>query len=119
MAPEHLVGGPAIAYDLEFLEKFLEYCKEHKVPLDFISWHTYTDDPKAVAEKARRVRRLMVKYGYGDLLSVLDEWNYWWNKEPQRFSRSSKAAAFQAAVLIYLQDALVDVAALYRGDAWN
>ena len=119
VAPEHLVGGPAIAYDPEFLEKFLEYCKEHKVPLDFVSWHIYTDDPKAVAEKAWRVRRLMMKYGYGDLLSVLDEWNYWWNKEPQRFFRSSKAAAFQVAVLIYLQDAPVDVAALYRGDAWN
>ncbi|RLF00552.1 MAG: hypothetical protein DRJ57_00690 [Thermoprotei archaeon] len=117
--PEAMVGGPTIAYNLTFLEEFLNYTRSRGVPLDFVSWHAYSTNPRDIVERARRVREIMVKYGYEELPSVLDEWNYWWNKEPWDFFRGPTVAAFQTSTLIWLQDAPVDIAVLYRGDAWN
>jgi len=117
--PEVKVGGPAIAYDLAFLDRFLDHVKRSGAPLDFVSWHVYATEPSAVAERARHVKRLIEKHGFGHLPSVLTEWNYWWDREPWDFFRSQRVAAFQAVTLIELEDAPVDVATLYRGDAWN
>ncbi|MBD3185321.1 hypothetical protein GF325_00720 [Candidatus Bathyarchaeota archaeon] len=38
-SPELRVGGPAIANDYDFFERFLEFCSTNDVPLDFISFH--------------------------------------------------------------------------------
>lgn len=112
------VGGPGIAFNLTFLEKFLGYVSSREVPLDFVSWHIYTTKPEDVAQRAKAVKRLMERYGYGDLPSVLTEWNYWLERDWD-FFRSREVAAFQAATLILLEDAPVEVATLYRGDAWK
>ncbi len=117
--PDVRVGGPAIAFNLTFLDAFLEHVKRAGAPLDFVSWHVYATEPADVVERARQVKRLMEKHGFGHLPSVLTEWNYWWDREPWDFFRSQRVAAFQAATLIELEDAPVDVATLYRGDAWN
>lgn len=117
--PQAMVGGPAIAYNLTFLEEFLNYAGSRDIPLDFVSWHAYSTDPRDIIEGAKRVEEIMAKYGYGELPSVLDEWNYWWNREPWDFFRGPEVAAFQIAALILMQDASIDIAALYRGDAWN
>ena len=117
--PDVKVGGPAIAFNLTFLGNFLDHVRKSGAPLDFVSWHVYATEPSAVVERARQVKRLMEKYGFGNLPSVLTEWNYWWDREPWDFFRSQRVAAFQAATLIELEDAPVDVATLYRGDAWN
>ncbi|HFC49371.1 MAG TPA: hypothetical protein ENJ59_01415, partial [Thermofilum sp.] len=39
---EAKVGGPTIAYNLEFLDNFLNYTRTYGVPIDFVSWHIYT-----------------------------------------------------------------------------
>lgn len=117
--PKVRVGGPAIAYNLTFLEQFLSYVSSRGVPLGFVSWHAYSTNPEEIVQRGKAVKQLMEKFGYGSLPSVLTEWNYWWNQEPWEFFRGNKVAAFQAAVLILLEDAPVDIATLYRGDAWN
>jgi len=117
--PNAKVGGPTIAYDIGFLNGFLDYVKSHDLPLDFVSWHIYAIDPHKVVEKAKEVHSVMERHGFGDVPSVLDEWNHWVEKGPWDVFRDTKVASFQAAVLILLQDAPVDIATLYRGDAWN
>lgn len=117
--PEVKVGGPAIAFNVAFLDEFLAYVKSANSPIDFVSWHVYATEPAAVAERARQVRRVMEKHDFGHLPSVLTEWNYYWDREPWDFFRSARVAAFQAATLIELEKEPVDVATLYRGDAWN
>jgi len=117
--PEAKVGGPTIAYNLEFLDRFLNYTRTHKVPIDFVSWHIYTRNPRDIAERAKQVKEIMEKHGYAELPSILDEWNYWWNEEPWDTFRSALVAAFQASALAVMEDAPLDVATLYRGDAWN
>ena len=121
------VGGPALAAHLGFLRQFLRYCRMHRVPVDFVSWHMYARDPRAVVSRARQVRKLMDQYGFTRAKSVLDEWNYGpknWSvlfhdaAASQAYFRSiqeSVGAAYDAAVLIDLQDAPVNVATFYAG----
>ncbi|MEM0226176.1 MAG: cellulase family glycosylhydrolase [Thermofilaceae archaeon] len=117
--PDAVVGGPGIAWNVGFLDRFLAYTSSRGVPIDFVSWHIYTKNPVEVAERARAVRRAMERHGYGALPSVLTEWNFAHQEgEPWEIFRSSQAAAFQAAALILMEDAPVDIATLYRGDAW-
>lgn len=117
--PDAKVGGPTIAYNLEFLDRFLNYTRTRNIPLDFVSWHVYGHDPRIIVERAKRVKEIMDRHGYADIPSVLDEWNYWWDNEPWDTFRGPMVASFQAASLIAMEDAPVDLAVLYRGDAWN
>ena len=46
--PELKIGGPAYtgAHDRRhYIAEFVQYAKEHQVPLDFFSWHGYRTDP--------------------------------------------------------------------------
>ncbi|RLF19148.1 MAG: hypothetical protein DRZ82_06735 [Thermoprotei archaeon] len=117
--PNAKVGGPTLAYKLDFLDKFLDYVKSHSLPLDFISWHVYATDPRKVLRRANEVYGIIKKYEFENVLNVLDEWNYWVERGPWDVFREAKIASFQIAVLILLQDSPVDIAVLYRGDAWN
>ena len=49
--PNIKVGGPALAWNLEWGERFLENMRANNVPLDFFSWHIYAVTPEAVAER--------------------------------------------------------------------
>jgi xylan 1,4-beta-xylosidase len=123
------VGGPALAGGLPFLESFLKYCRDHQAPVDFVSWHIYTTKPEAVVERGKRVHDLMVRYGFGKAQSILDEWNYgfgglWDPSRPGQaegvhayyeLTRGEVGAAFDAAVLMAIQDASVDMAHFYTG----
>jgi xylan 1,4-beta-xylosidase len=125
--PSLKVGGPALGGRLEFMEQFLKYCQLHRVPLDFVSWHIYTQDPSEVSRRAQSVRDMMNKYGFGNAESILDEWNYAPSKGHTLFddpvatrsyfdaTQNGAGAAFDVAVLTQLQDAPVDVATFYTG----
>jgi hypothetical protein len=125
--PSLKVGGPAIAGSLPFLEGFLKYEQEHKVPVDFVSWHIYTQDPHEVARKARQVHELMARYNFLNAESILDEWNYGpvdWTKlfvDPAASrayfdgSQNSFGAAFDSTVMTELQDAPLDIATFFSG----
>lgn len=119
------VGGVANAFaynDGPFREGFMDYCVAHKLPLDFFSWHTYADrsaDPYDSVRLARQIREVLNTHGFPKAESILSEWNL-----TPDFTENEKArlrgvdnAAFIGAVLSYLQDAPVDHAQFYRGDA--
>jgi beta-xylosidase len=125
--PSLKVGGPTLAGHTEFLDGFLKYCREHQVPLDFVSWHIYSAEPYSVLEMSEKVRELMSRYGFGKAESILDEWNYFpgdWNhrREDARYAegiamqqKGAAGAVYDAAVLTYLQDSTVDIATFYTG----
>jgi len=114
--PNLKVGGPALAGNLTFLEGFLEYCKEKNVPLDFVSWHIYSQNPYNIYLRSVKIRELLQTHGFPDAESLLTEWNLWpWGG--LTVFGTVKAAAFDASTLIYLQDAPPDIANFYRGDA--
>lgn len=138
--PDLKVGGPSIGYpgDMEgdtlkatdFLKAFLKTCKEQPAPLDFFSWHTYTDDPFVYAKKARAIRQLLNEYGFEKTEIHLNEWNYLPgnNWQPMLVGQGivrrqwydimggPEGAAFLACVLSDLQDSPVDVGNYYSGE---
>ena len=145
--PKLMVGGPAMGgvgevassevgrgefRPSDFLKAFLSACRSRKAPLDFFSWHTYSDDPHVYAVKARGIRRQLDAEGFNKTEIHLNEWNYIpgndWSPllvEGQGERRekwyaemgSERGAAFVASVLIDLQDSPVDVANFYTGDS--
>ena len=114
-----------------FVEKFLAFCKRESVPLDFFSWHTYTNDPSSVAAHGAGVRKLLDRAGFGKTESHLNEWNYLpdndWGpvmlagqgEKRRRFVErvgGGEGAAFSAGVLIALQDCPLDAANYFAAD---
>ena len=119
--PKLKIGGPALCGNLRWGERFLSYCHDHDVPLDFFSWHIYATEPKQIVERTVAARKLMDKYGYGKAESILNEWNYvkgWtddWvyslDVESGRFNQ--KVAAFTIATMVDCQSKPVDMLMFY------
>lgn len=113
------VGGPAIARpndDNPYIDDFLRYVRARRVPLDFYSWHWYatdSNDPLDVVRVARLVRARLDQHGFRRTPSVLNEWNYGLLEPvPSDLQR----AGFITSALAYMQDAPIDLSALYRAD---
>lgn len=117
--PHAQVGGPAIAGPNDpspYREAFMDYVRDHQVPLDFYSWHWYaTDsyDPMDFSRIARELRRQLDAHGLKHTRSFLTEWNYGLVTPPPS---PLVRAAFLTSAMIYMQDAPIDAATLYRAD---
>ena len=62
-APDAKIGGPAVANPRHGLvEGLLKHCRSAGLPLDFISWHVYSDDPAQHAAHANHILPLIKKY---------------------------------------------------------
>jgi xylan 1,4-beta-xylosidase len=118
--PHALVGGPAIARpndDTPYRDAFLEYVRQEHLPLDFYSWHWYatdSDDPLDFIRISAEVRSRLDKHGFFKTRSIVTEWNYGL-MDPM--PTDEQRASFITAALIYMQDAPIDAATLYRADS--
>lgn len=125
--PDLLVGGPALASKRDFLEDFLAHCRDNDVPLDFVSFHSYSTMPALVAQYTREIRDIVDKHGFPKAQTMLTEWSYFpgdWTRlhvEPE-YTKSifeqihgPAGAAYAASLLIYLQDTPLDIANYYTG----
>jgi xylan 1,4-beta-xylosidase len=115
-----LVGGPAIARpndDTPYRDAFLEYVRAEHLPLDFYSWHWYatdSNDPLDFIRISKDMRSRLDKHGFARTRSMVTEWNYGLlDPMPTAVQRAS----FITAALIYMQDAPIDGATLYRADS--
>ena len=116
--PDLKIGGPALAFNEKWGERFLAHMQKNSVPMDFFSWHIYATTPDKVADKAGRIRAMMDRYGYKDAESILNEWNYvkgWSDEYPYSVEamNSIKGAAFTASVMQACQDSPVDILMYY------
>lgn len=140
--PGVLVGGPAFGASgsfvngqfrpTEFVEKFLSRCQREGLPLDFFSWHCYTNNPSELVARAKAIRQLLDAHGFTKTESHLNEWNYLPGNSWKPISKSgapearqkhyeemagAPGAAFITAALLELQDAPLDAANLFHGEA--
>ena len=121
---ETKVGGPALAYDMTFLQKFLQFCKANQSPLDFVSWHIYPErEPYVVPQAAHQVQDLLTRYGFKNAENFITEWNF---SPGGAFSGggaielyNARGAAWASSVLAYLQDTPVSRAFWYRGNPFS
>jgi hypothetical protein len=139
--PNLKIGGPAVGYSgklegdkfvaSDFVKKFLQFCRNEKLPLHFFSWHCYTDNPAELTLRAKGIRQLLNDYGFTQTESHLNEWNYLpgntWepisgNAAPlarQKFYEEMagvKGAAFIVTSLLQMQDAPLDAANFFHGE---
>lgn len=63
-------------YFIECFEKFLKFIssKEHNSPLDFFSWHSYSNVDSNI-KYTKYVRQMLNKYGFNNTENILNEWN--------------------------------------------
>ena len=123
--PHLKIGGGAFCRGVgPFQEGFLQYIstRDHKVPLDFYSWHRYFAqiDSKMVSE-ATKTRTMLNRYGFSETESVFDEWNYMedWTNQAQSYVllKNHVGAAFCAGVLCALQSQTdVSIATYFEAD---
>lgn len=135
------IGGPGIGYygkfdgtvlqPSEFCLAFLDHCRRESLPLDFFSWHCYTDNPAETVARARAVRSLLDAQGFTQTESHLNEWNYLPDNQwdilkkqttPEMRQRAAdrmvgaEGGTFLVASLIELQDAPVTMCNFYHGE---
>ena len=125
--PELKVGGAAFwkinptfgAGDNQFIDKFLAGCRDHNVPLDFFSWHSYgsKQNPFGINEEPFTARKLLDSYGFTDTELHLNEWHYV-EKWDSYFMHNGGLSTIQcavhaAAVITAWQDTPLDMANYY------
>jgi len=94
------IGGPALAsgpmensdcghcsHGKGFARGLMLWCEQEKLPLDFVSWHEYFQEPQVIVREARAFRTYLE--GFADLKQsvssfMITEWNEaWWADRPQ------------------------------------
>ena len=74
--PQARVGGPALAgWNSPILPALLEFCSTNQTPLHFVSWHTYTSDPKVIRATIDNVHNLARHFPGLKPETFIDEWN--------------------------------------------
>lgn len=139
--PELKIGGPAVGFSGEFkggefvlspfVTQFLKMCRDEGLPLDFFSWHCYTNEPMELVKRATAIRQNLNALGFAKTESHLTEWNYLpdnsWaglardaspEVRQQFYERQAgnEGAAFLLNSLLLLQDAPVDVCCVFHGE---
>jgi xylan 1,4-beta-xylosidase len=117
---EALVGGPALARPLiagAYREKFFDFVRMHRLPLDFFSWHFYAldaNDPYSFVPIARQLRVILDAHGLGSTKNILDEWN----ADPSDGDvTNASQAAFAASALIYMLGGPFDAQTYHSAEA--
>lgn len=123
--PTLKVGGPgwASSLDTDGGKKFLGFCRDNKLPLDFVSWHCYAASPDKLMENIEKGIAVIREYGFNHAETIFDEWNYMpggWHNNSREETRDiflkvegAQGAAFAASMLPYLQKSELDGACYY------
>ena len=111
--------------DSEKGREFISYCRDHKVPLDFVSWHGYADHPDKLMQNVEGSLAILAAGGYESVETIFGEWNYlplpWEASRTEReltrdrfaWTGGAPGAAFTASMLAYLLQSELDIACYY------
>ena len=93
---------------LKFFDEFLDYIKKNNAPLDFFSWHSYSDVDRTI-EMERYIERALVQKGFNAKIH-LNEWN---NAHSPEGRGTAYAAAHAAAMIIAMHGTKADMLCYY------
>lgn len=125
--PDLRVGGPGLApaaalspQGQRYMQDLLDYLLFRATPLDFFSWHLYSNDPAEYAAAARFYREQLDSHGYTATESHITEWNTGAENvspdEALALRTGARGAAILTAAWITLQDESVAQSYFYRGN---
>ena len=127
--PNLKFGGPALGFRKDWVEDFFTFLTKdgERVPMDFFSWHYYTNRMEKMMARCAYFKDLVTRFGYGDTEIVVSEWNYVADWGPGFVDtildiKGIKGAAFVAAVMSAVQKSnQVDMLMYYdmRAGAFN
>ncbi|MBQ2891192.1 MAG: hypothetical protein IJE44_06075 [Clostridia bacterium] len=96
-------------YFIECFHKFMEYVRENNLPLDFFSWHSYSDVEKNIAYE-NYVHEQLLKYGFENTESILNEWN-----AHPGIKGTLEDSSDVASMMLKMQDTTIDMLMYYNG----
>ena len=125
--PHLKIGGPAFCSintvnrpeKAEYLKLFFEALRAQNLPLDFFSFHRYTNDPFTLKKYIAQARQHCDAYGYVNTELHLNEWNYVRSFVGEDWTYSLhaekglKGASFVAAAMAIGQDSPLDMLMYY------
>lgn len=129
--PNLKIGGPANCWaNPEWIKTLANACKEKNAPLDFYSWHSYSNSVDEMVAQPFRVRKLLDELGFKNTELHLNEWHYFplnWaqlrspkDKEAQyKKITTLESGVFNCAVMTAWQDAPIDVGGYYYATKGN
>lgn len=123
--PTLQVGGPNLAFplneDAPYREGLFDYVRAQKLPFDFVSYIWFADatrDPLEFTRVARAMQTVLDAKGMNGTKQVLASFNMTGIADAK--PDPVETAIYQAAALVYLQDAPVERAVLFRADTgWD
>ena len=129
--PEKKIGGPSLSClksgNGTYAGKFLDACRERNAPLDFFSYHQYSDKPDKIINSPRQVQQLLNASGFQETEIHLTEWHYHpgWGSDCNGERKSAildmmlgiDAATYLAAVLAGWQTTPLKMGEYYTGSA--
>ncbi len=108
-------GNTVVTSERSLIYELIKFCYHYRLPLDFISWHAYSTDPKAEKElttygksSVDLLRDWLSYFNFPkDLPLIIDEWNYdsGQNILPERKDKAYVAASFIPARLRQMYEA--------------
>jgi xylan 1,4-beta-xylosidase len=110
--PEAKVGGPAACWvENEPLPGFVARCRQEGLPLHFLSWHIYSDDPARHAAGIRKARELLAGFPGPPPELMVTEWNKSFDSvSVEELAFEPRRAANVAAAILAMEEA---------GPAWS
>ena len=125
--PDLLVGGPGFTpagalsqKGQAFVRGLLDYAREHQTPLDFFSWHMYSNDPQNYFDAAQFYRVELDTHGFESVTMHVTEWNTQTKNlkgyiTPEEARLGGRGTAILTAAWIALQQNGVTESMVYRG----
>lgn len=114
--PGAKVGGPAACWvDNEPLPGWVSRCRDAGLPLDFVSWHLYSDDAARHASGVEKAKRLLADFPGKRPEMLVTEWSNSFERasvEEQAFQ--PRRAALLAASILAMRDAGLDWSFYYH-----
>jgi hypothetical protein len=110
--PESKVGGPTAANArTPVLSYLVEFADKNHVPLDFVSWHLYDNDPRKFRDTMTYIKDLLATHPSIHPETFLDEWNDSLDNPPldPRFQ-----PCFITEVAYQMKEAEIDYMAYYQ-----
>ena len=113
LPPKIKVGGPSYAGirgGAEYLARFVELCKQDNVPLDFVCYNMYSNNPGEHAAGARGMRDAIAKHN-PDLEFYMTEFNIGISEDVSLEEKAfdpKRAAAQAASILTLHEDGALD-----------
>lgn len=100
-------------YFIECFHKFMGYVKEYDLPLDFFSWHSYSEVEKNIVYE-EYVHKQLEDYGYPNTESILNEWN------PGTHRQGTLAdSAYICDMMLTMQNTTCDMLMYYNGAVYG